>query len=423
MVITSASPATVAQQMSELLLCFPAAAIGGVQWKTLVRKYEERHSASLDLASLGHSTPLAATTALLWDVLRVVDSEDTDNPIVAVEDSVALTPKPGSAGSWPSLYQVLCEIVLEHGMGCDEILVSQLKPLLQRHWHSTFDEGSLGYLTEEGTAVKLKKMKHLLQALLRWRHQRLAWQAGRKGPVDKALEKELELVPSKRHNDLLLRFKEAMITVEEIPESRDSFAPPLRRTLWSDAAEEEEEERAADTLFLSSCQEAEVSSSPSSVLSSPSAAMEEEIAALRAENARLRAENEGTMQLQVVPKKPISQLPQVILQEGLLDDPFEPPPQVWSQSWGPCASPTASTMDSFSCYSSSTEGTPIAGSLVPSGATTPVPQLAPVGQVCTFVPVGWFAMDGRGEIPNGLVQQAKTVFERHTAIPNWFAQQ
>lgn len=408
MVITSASPATVAQQMTEMLLCFPAAAMGGVQWKTLLRKYEERHNSSLDLMSLGHSSPIAATTALLWDVLRVVDSEDTDNPVVAVEDSVALTPKPGSAASWPSLYQVLCEVVQEHGMGRDGILVSQLKPLLQRYWHNTFDEGSLGYLTEEGSAVKLKKMKHLLQAVLRWRQQRLSWQAARHfGHMDKALEKELELVPSKRHNDLLLRFREATLAVQEHPEATASILPQLHQ---DPVADEEDTDVSCDAP-----------SSPSSVPSSASAAMQQEIAALKAENARLRAASDQTMHGQAFQKIPSLSSP--VLQEDLLDDPYEPPPQVWSQTWGPCASPTASTMDSFSCFTSSTEGTPLAGSLVPSGATTPVPQLGPMGQVCTFVPVGWFAMDGRGEIPNGLVQQAKAVFERHTAIPNWFAQQ
>ena len=30
-----------AQQLSDLLQCFPAAAIGGVQWKTLLQKYED----------------------------------------------------------------------------------------------------------------------------------------------------------------------------------------------------------------------------------------------------------------------------------------------------------------------------------------------------------------------------------------------
>ena len=127
---------------------------------------------------MGYASPLAATTTLLWEVLRIVDSEDGDNPVVAVEDSMTLVPKPGSAACWPSLYQarcilslrglrgfkifkcgmqVLCNVLNEHGTvdedferllssvsWCQEgqkaILVSQLKPLLQRNWHNTFDE-------------------------------------------------------------------------------------------------------------------------------------------------------------------------------------------------------------------------------------------------------------------------------------------
>ncbi|CAJ1335034.1 unnamed protein product [Effrenium voratum] len=114
-ILSSSSATTVAQQLSDLLQCFPAAAIGGVQWKTLLQKYEERYSTRLDIFSLGHETPLAASTMLLFDVLRLVNSEDGDNPIVAVEDEVALVPKPGSASSWPSLYQVLCTVVRENG--------------------------------------------------------------------------------------------------------------------------------------------------------------------------------------------------------------------------------------------------------------------------------------------------------------------
>merc|ERR1719272_2485131 len=120
-----------------------------------------------------------------------------------------MTAQPGAPGTWPSLYQSLCMIINEQGTreeaNGDEkvcsILVSQLKPLLQRHWHNSFDEASLGYLTEEGTPVRVKKMKHLLQALLRWREERVAWKAGSKGgqsPLDVALAPRLELVPSKK---------------------------------------------------------------------------------------------------------------------------------------------------------------------------------------------------------------------------------
>jgi len=111
----TATPAIVAQRMSDLLQCFPAAAIGGVQWRTLTRKYEEKYGDHLDLEVLGHTSALAGATALLFDVIRVVEADDTDNPVVAVEDAITLTPLPGSLASWPSLYKVLCDIVRSQG--------------------------------------------------------------------------------------------------------------------------------------------------------------------------------------------------------------------------------------------------------------------------------------------------------------------
>merc|ERR1719331_3085922 len=116
--------------------------MGGVQWQTLARKYEERHAVRLELASLGHTSPLAAATTLLWDVLRLVDADDTDNPVVAVEDAVVLMPRSRALGTWPSLYQTLRKIVLSHGSPetntdakggelSKGLALSQLKPLLQ----------------------------------------------------------------------------------------------------------------------------------------------------------------------------------------------------------------------------------------------------------------------------------------------------
>ena len=108
--------------------------------------------------------------------------------------------------------------------------------------------------------MKMRKMKHLLQAsrpykfkaqqrqaLLRWRQQRLAY--GTKGhEMQRALQPELELVPSKRHNDLLLR-----------------FAGPERLSEASPEASER-----ASTATTASC-------------------VQEELKALRAENEKLRS--------------------------------------------------------------------------------------------------------------------------------------
>merc|ERR1712032_1677730 len=106
----------IAHRLCDMLLAFPASAAGGVQWQVLVRTYEERFGTRLDIAALGHSSPVAAATALLWEVLRPVDTANAENPVLAVEDAVALTPQPGQLGRWPSIYSALREIVLTYGV-------------------------------------------------------------------------------------------------------------------------------------------------------------------------------------------------------------------------------------------------------------------------------------------------------------------
>ncbi|CAK9069021.1 Uncharacterized protein SCF082_LOCUS34643 [Durusdinium trenchii] len=477
--VLSPSPATVAQQLSDLLQCFPAAAIGGVQWKTLLQKYEERHSTRLDLNALGHASPLAATTTLLWEVLRIVDSEDGDNPVVAVEDSVALATRIQralriehanahqlgmemgtrteavqnekdvfSAQAWECRLLAITlsgRVEVEVLKGCcatffvstarsmrtrspvdpvdpepdgdglgrcavngtvrrrsleegqKAILVSQLKPLLQRNWHNTFDEASFGYLTEEGSSVKMRKMKHLLQAkfgrermlepaLLRWRGQRLAWGGRSSRQMQDALEHELELVPSKRHNDLLLRLTPGPMTSGPVSVAMTPV-PGCPNILPEDEAAEASPDW----------------SSRASTGSTMSSAVHEvdELAALRAENEKLRSRNialESTIRDQDCPYPvPISDWPRRIgigahgpgrkatvqceaLPENLFDNPFEPPPQVWHSA---SASPTASTV-AHSGFGSEV-GTPMG-----SGCVTPV-QLAPAG-----VPAGCPAQIGWG---------------------------
>lgn len=419
----TATPAVVAQQLADVLQCFPSASMEGVQWSVLARKYEERHSTKLNLEALGHSSALAAATALLWDVVRIVDAEDTDNPVVAVEDAIALTPTPGSLASWPSLYHSLCEIVCNHGCADADgqaILLSQVKPLLQRHWHSNFDESGLSYFTEEGSTLKLKKMKHLLQAVLRWRAQRADWRSTSRcaqGAIDAAVDMQLELVPSKSHNDLLLR-----VTCQGASADTSRTASAMAKPLLEVPIQMEEMSTSA-------------SASPRSQKSAASAnsALQDELARLRSENAKLRfqkdelesrsrSEADAVLRAQLfdTPSKPSL----ASLEEAVLDNPFEPPPEMYCHPsmWG--ASPAAST-GVPSCWGfDSDSGNMTPASRMTSGSVTPVPQnFGPSCNGVAMVPV-WFPIMGEqyARIPNGIVQHARAVFECQSAIPSFFVQ-
>lgn len=432
----AASPTVVAQRMCDLLQSFPAAADTGVQWQTLLRKYDERHNTKLNIASMGFSSPLAAATSLLWDVLRLVNSEDTDNPVLAVEDDVVLTPMPGSLASWPSLYKAFFDVVSRHGTieameGTSTarepsrvLLLSQLKPMLQSHWHPNFSESGLSYLSEEGSSVQLKKMKHLVQAVLRWRNQwreRVGERQGRTN-LNSALEPQLELVPSKRHNDLVLRYMppENMLSVGQIAASQACLK------LQSDLAQLDTRKRL--TSEAESCETGELS--PVSSSTAASTDLERELANLRAENAALRNRNERLQQhqplefpsLQVCDSflhTPVKQHP--VLQSDVFDDPFEPPPEARS-FWGSAGS---STVDPSDFGFSSGSGTP--RSIATSGACTPALGVSPSafqaagfsapGQMCALVPM-WFE---RTQIPCGIVQQARALFERaDEGLPSFF---
>lgn len=422
----------VAQQLSDLLLSFPAAAMGGVQWQVLVHKYEERHSTRLDLAMLGHSSPLAAATALLWDVLRMVDREDTDNPVVGIEDAVALVPQPGQLGSWPSLYRVLCNLVLSNGSlkaadkmnlaqdGSDTqcLLLSQLRPLLEYHWHASFDESALGFLNEEGTFLKLKKMKHLLHAVIRWREQRQAWQREqglKPSAVDEALIPHLELVVSSKHNDLLLVCSPRGASTQKASPGASGVSQTLP------AVDKKSVESSAPDARTGG---AKVS------------AMQRELEQLREENERLRSRNDVLEQsgVQQMPGTPVVMMaatprdPPTQLPADIFDDPFEPPPEV--QAWRPEAFKVLRTpsldlstndagsecsfeMSTVASYTTELQST----SAVTSGAATPVHAVPMAQQGCTFVPVWFPLMQYESQapwsvIPQGIVKTACTHFER-----------
>lgn len=214
---------TCSQQLHDLLLSFPAAAVAGVQWKVLMQKYLEHHGTMLDWEALGHATPLAAATWMLPEVLRVVNVEDVDNPFIGIEDKVALVPHPGLLGCWPSLYRALCNIVLKHGssesvtegpsdtdppMVRSVLLLAQLRPLLQADWHSQFDDNAMGYCCDDGRFKRVKKIKHMLLTIFKLREQRQTWQKSSgldASEVDDAIAPLLEIMPSQRHSDIVLR--------------------------------------------------------------------------------------------------------------------------------------------------------------------------------------------------------------------------
>jgi hypothetical protein len=433
------SPAVVAQRLCDLLQTFPCAAAGGVQWLILVRKYEQRHSTTLNLSGLGYDTALAAASSLLWDVLRVVNAEDVDNPVVAVEEGVALTPRPGYLSTWPSLYESMCEVVRSHGVvdhtnaaSVDVaelprfVLLSQLKPLLQSKWHANFSECGVNYLSEEGSYVQIKKMKHLVAAVLRWRSEYFERRqstscdsrTSRCTALDAALKSgHLDLIPSKKHNDLMLRYltQDGMTSTRlEHTEVEHETPPQVRKqviqrkgslrssasssTRWCDVDVSETDDLWSDAEVKSCSTPATVSSTNDSY----EAELEREAAKLRAENTSLR---EAHLQLQqkAMTFNELFGTPRrssLVSEPDLFDDPFEPPPECGSQ-WGE------------SSASSTTIGTPISAQ---SGSATPSvvqesagPMMNLHGQICAFMAVPMWME--RTEIPCGIVQKAKTFFE------------
>lgn len=447
-------PDVVSQRLCDLLMSFPAACIGGVQWETLRRKYKERHSSHLDIATLGHTSALVAATSLLWDVLRVADSEDTDNPVLAIEDDVAMTPRPGRLATWPSLYMSFCELVQQEGTpdsnGENQLLLSQLKPLLQAHWHSSFNECGLSYFSREGTAMQLKKMKHLVQAVLRWRAEYIKSREGcsRRTSLDEILALSLELVPSTKHNDLVLRrvlsSSEVLAPASVSLESRvfaDVFhdhkqGEQLQRQhpQQEQAHQQHRPQQLRQDLLLQTAGIVEsdvasdagsrTSSSRASRISVESLELERELAFLRAENTALRTSNELLMtssdgstifnQLFRTPSKgkPFSE-------PDVFDDPFEPPPEALFLSSVGTRTPSEWGLSSGSITPGSGMATPVV-----SRSTCPGNFAAGLGmsdQLCALVPM-WFSLGDRTPIPSGIVSQAKSLFERSNSIPSWFVE-
>jgi len=321
---------------------------------------------------------------------------------------VALTPQPGQLGRWPSIYSALCEIVLTYGVheptggGSRSILLSQVRPLLEQHWHTSFDESALGFRNEEGTYLRLKKMKHLLHAVLKWRDERVAWKRNTGSAataVDQALAPILQLVPSKTHNDLVLRLVDGGL-------ERADFASRAQLSCVAEASRPQ-----LTTAFATSGGEPSTDD------------LFRELEGLRAENASLRRSKmmaESSCAEELAPFAApslddcILAIPQ--LPADVFDDPFEPPPEAhaWVQhqalNFAQKTSTDASTDAGSECsldlrsVSSRTLASEAA-----SGVVTPVqPTLVPVWVPMLPTSAGFVDVS---VIPHGIVQRGRTQFE------------
>lgn len=253
--------------------------------------------------------------------------------------------------------------------------------------------------------MRVKKMKHLLQALLRWRDERACWRTSAQvyHPLDAVLEPQLELVASTMHNDLLLRCVQPVA------------ATPF---LWAPCLLECQPLEAQGLTSKSNSNDAEdVGSVAGSAGESTDLTLELEM--LRAENEQLRDKNS------VLQRQSQDEVLRKVLFDAEsmveLDDPSEPP---LSNYWGNMVSPSGSTAASSNfgfhsgCSGCLTPFSMGSGSHSNSGASTPAasPMTRQVGQVC-MVPM-IFAIGDRLGIPSGVVEQARAIFECHKTLPS-----
>jgi len=134
-----------------------------------------------------------------------VKKENALNPVVAVEDELALSPQPFSMASWPSLYAVLSSMVSGVAAG---LPLSQVSVLLEHRWHREFDEANLVYFDDAGARAEVADLQKLVQLMLDWRRQRLTWQktSGMQClAMGEALATDLELVNGENIGDPVLR--------------------------------------------------------------------------------------------------------------------------------------------------------------------------------------------------------------------------
>lgn len=198
--------------------------------------------------------------------------------------------------------------------------LSNLKSMLQLHWHAGFDESSLGYLNENGSYVRFWKLKHLVQAVIQWRELRVAWVAAAAADataLDEALIPTLDIIQSKQYSDILVRCRPNGMVVQTVAgsvvanaELGSQLLPELQRSSRSFPRKRTSRKKRNVTLtssngeVVSAIREcspnttnpARLATPTAGLLSSTSAAvmrseLQEEASKLRAENSNLRGKN------------------------------------------------------------------------------------------------------------------------------------
>lgn len=206
----------IAETLRDLLLRFPCSVLEGVRWKVLCRVFRERFPE--DSAALHSLSAAEVAKTYFQDFAQCVEDPKTGDGMFRLHDSWALAQgRDGQLACWPLLLQRLAEIVRSNGSSdlaqalesqyeMVGVLLARLKSLLREHWDTGFEERAIGYFNEEGCYVGVKKMKHFVAELLKWRSRRhiLQQERGLLSEIDVALEAPIVLAVSQRHNDMIL---------------------------------------------------------------------------------------------------------------------------------------------------------------------------------------------------------------------------
>jgi len=312
----------------------------------------------------------------------------------------------------------------------------------------------MGYRNDDGQFRRFKKLTHMLYTVLKVREQRQSWResSGQEcSQVDRAIAPVLEIVPSQKHNDMLLRCTAPADAVSTDRSCQAAAAPrggvaapaaaPIAAPAVAPTAEELPtpfstitEQCQAEELPTPISTETEVSSSPSSSTSCEASMCELqlEVQRLRAENRKLRARNvlleeHSTL---IIPEEGMSP-PSSPGRRGCrlaesdeplragddyFDNPFEPPPQPITYFF---PAPSRQSRHSSSDFGGSTDNgcSVLAASFSGctsaniSGTTTPASMRSPfVRPGCTYVPMWVPFMNAQSGydlsiIPSGIVRE------------------